>query len=285
MAFAYIGLARVLQATGDVQGALDAIQKGKQKAGVFSSWFGNYGAAHQARLWLAQGNRAAAMHWARQSGLSPDDEPGFQYTWEYSVLARVLTAQGMPDRALALLDKLLKVAETAGAGQQVIEMLLLQALALQEKGDKEQALTALARALTLAEPEGLMRTFIDEGTPMGELLREAARTGIAVEYAVKLLTALDGKTEQRGPDTRETTFAPTQMVHREPVQESLVEPLSDREKEVLRLLSTHLSTPEIAKELVISWHTVRTHIKHIYGKLGVHNRADAVQRARELGLL
>ena len=285
MAFAYIGLARVLQATGDAQGALDAIQKGRQKARVFSPWFGNYGAAHQARLWLAQRNQSAAMHWARESGLRPDDEPEFQYTWEYSVLARVLTAQGMPDHALALLDKLLQVAETAGAGLQVIEVLILQALALQVRGNKDQALTALARALYLAEPEGLVRTFIDEGAPVGELLREAARRGIAAEYALRLLTALDAEGGQRGPGTREMTSVPTQMLRREPGQGSLVEPLTDREVEVLRLLDTHLSAPEMAEELVISRHTVRTHIKRIYGKLGVHNRADAVRRARELALL
>jgi LuxR family maltose regulon positive regulatory protein len=258
LAFAYMGLARVLQATGDVQGALGAIQKGRQKAGVFSSWFGNYSAAHHARLWLAQGNQAAAMRWAQESGLSPDDEPGFQYIWEYSVLARVLTTQGTPDRALILLGKLLKVVDTAGAGLQVIENLILQALALQEKGDKEQALTALARALSLAEPEGLMRTFIDEGAPIGELLREAVRRGIAAQYTAKLLAVLDGETEQRGPGTPEMSSASAQIVRREPLQESWVEPLSDREQEVLRLLSTLLPVTEIAQELFISRHTVRT---------------------------
>jgi len=278
LAFAYMGLARVLQATGDVQGALDAIEKGRQKAGVFSPWFGNYGAAHQARLWLAQGNQAAAMHWAQESGLSPDDEPGFQYTWEYGVLARVLAARGMPDEALALLDRLLEVAETAGARLQTIEILLLRALALQEKGSKDQALTALARALHLAEPESFVRTFVDEGAPTGDLLREAARRGIAVEYAARLLAALEGETERRESGTQE-------IARGEPSQALLVEPLTDREIEVLRLLNTRLSVSEVAEELVISRHTARTHIKHIYEKLDVHSRADAIQRARELGLL
>jgi LuxR family maltose regulon positive regulatory protein len=225
------------------------------------------------------------MRWAQESGLRADDEPEFQYTWEYSVLARVLIAQGTPDRALALLKKLLSVSEAAGAGLQVIETLILQALALHMRGDKEQALTVLARALYLAEPEGLVRTFIDEGPPMGELLREAARTGTVVEYALGLLTALDLETERRGPGMREMISVPTQMPRKEPGLGSLVEPLTDREVEVLRLLSTHLSAPEVAEELVISRHTVRTHIKRIYGKLGVHSRADAIRRARELALL
>lgn len=285
LAFGYIGLARVLQATGDAQGALDAIQKGRQKARMFSSWFGNYGAAHQARLWLAQGNLAAAVRWAQESGLSADDEPAFQYTWEYSVLARVLVAQGMADRALALLGKLLRVSEAAGAGQQVIENLVLQALALQARGDKQQALTVLVRTLCLAEPEGYVRTFIDEGEPIGELLREAVRRGTAVAYARKLLAALDAETVQRGPGMREAAPVPTQLLRETPGQGSLVEPLTDREVEVLQLLDTYLSAPEMARELLISQHTVRTHIKRIYGKLGVHNRADAVRRARELALL
>jgi len=186
------------------------------------------------------------------------------------VLARVLTAQGQTDCALALLDKLLAIAESAGAGLPVIEILLLRALALQEQGQQAHARTVLARALEIAEPEGFVRTFVDKGAPVGALLREAARAGIAEGYALQLLNALVG---------------PAPIVHVEPARQPLVEPLSERELEVLRFLDTHLSAPQIAEELVLSRHTVRTHVKHIYDKLGVHNRDDAVQRARELGLL
>jgi LuxR family maltose regulon positive regulatory protein len=273
-AFAYMGLAKVLQAMGDPQGSLDAIQEGKQQAGIYSSWFGGYGAAQQARLRLTQGDLAAAARWALESGLGPDDEPGFQYLLEYRVLARVLLAQGEPDRALKLLDKLLDVAEGAGAGLPAIECLLLQALAWQAKGSREQALAVLVRALALAEPEGLVRTFVDEGPPMGALLRQAARAGIAVDYARRLLSALEG-----GAHGDEQAASP------EPLRRSPLEPLSDREREVLRLLATHLSAPQIADELVVSRHTVRTHVKHIYDKLGVHSRAEAVQRAQELALI
>jgi len=185
--------------------------------------------------------------------------------------------------ALILLDKLLDVVERAGAGQQIIESLVLQALALQHRGHKEQAQAVLSRALNLAEPEGFVRTFLDEGPSIGELLREAARRGTAGEYAARLLTALEEAMQQRGIGTRDPT--PVPRACGEPLPAPLFEPLSDREQEVLRLLDTHLSTPEIAQELVISWHTVRTHIKHIYGKLGAHSRADAVQRARQLGLI
>jgi LuxR family maltose regulon positive regulatory protein len=193
---------------------------------------------------------------------------------EYCVLARVLLAQDEPGRALKLLGKLLDVAERAGAGLPAIESLILQALAWQKQGRAEQALAALERALRRAEPEGLVRTFVDEGPPMGELLRQAARAGIAVDYAWRLLSALE---EGAQGDERAAS--------QEPWRRSLAEPLSDREQQVLRLLATHLSAPQIADELVVSRHTVRTHVKHIYEKLDVHSRGAAVERAQELGLI
>jgi LuxR family maltose regulon positive regulatory protein len=143
---------------------------------------------------------------------------------------------------------------------------------LRAKGEHDAALEAIKSALTLAEPEGYVRTFIDEGPPMAELLRQAVARGIAVDYAGRLLAALE----------KETTEV-QRMV--EPYPPTLVEPLSERELEVLRLWTTHLSSTEIAEELFISAHTVRSHIKSIYGKLSVHSRKDAIQRAQELRLL
>jgi len=136
----------------------------------------------------------------------------------------------------------------------------------------DQALTALDRALSLAEPQGYVRMFIDEGSPMGKLLRQAVARGIALDYVSKLLAALESETKNK---RRATTSATP----------SLIEPLSERELEVLRLLITHLSSTELAEELFISRNTVRSHIKNIYGKLNVHSRKDAIQRAQELGLL
>jgi LuxR family maltose regulon positive regulatory protein len=151
----------------------------------------------------------------------------------------------------------------------VIEILALQALALQRQGDILPAVTALERALSLAKPEGYVRIFVDEGEPMAELLRHAAYRGIAPTYVAKLLAAF----ELEGLAVSPSNLQP------------LIEPLSERELEVLRLLTTHLSSTEIADELVISVNTVRSHIKSIYSKLNVHSRMDAVQRARELELL
>ena len=149
----------------------------------------------------------------------------------------------------------------------MIEILVLQALAHQAQGDIPPALVSLERALTLAEPEGYVRIFVDEGPPMAALLQEAAKHGTAANY-VRQLRAAFGKAEG-------TT----------PVTQLLIEPLSERELDVLRLLTTELNGPEIARELLVSLNTMRTHTKNTYNKLGVNNRRAAVHRAEELDLL
>ena len=265
VALGYRRLARALQAVGNADGAHEAIQKAKQAASGLSPWFGAHMAAHEARLWLAQGNLTPASHWAQESGLSADDEPSYQSMDEYSALARLLMAQGRLDEASRLLTRLVEVTEAAGAMGFVIESLVLRALALQAQGKEDEALAALERALALGEPEGYVRTFIDEGSQMGQLLRRAVVQGLTPDYASKLLAALE----------EEAATDPT----------PLVEPLSPRETEVLRLLTTHLSHAEMAEELVVSVHTVRSHVKSIYSKLHAHSRMEAVERARELGLL
>ena len=143
---------------------------------------------------------------------------------------------------------------------------MLQALARQARGDIPAALAVLRRALTLAEPEGYVRVFVDEGPPMASLLRAAAKQGIARNYVRRLLAAVS-KTE-----------------HDSPVKQALIDPLSERELDVLRLLGTDLDGPDIARELMVSLNTVRTHTKNIYTKLAVTNRRAAVRRAAELDL-
>ena len=158
----------------------------------------------------------------------------------------------------------------------VLEILLLQALAHEAQGDIPAALVPLARALALAEPEGYVRTFVDEGAPMARLLKALADQEIMHEYVGKLLTAFEA--EQLKP-TVDSSPLPSQ-----PAQ-SLIEPLSPRELDVLRLFKTELSGPEIADKLVVALSTVRTHTKSIYGKLNVNNRRAAVKRAEELDLI
>jgi LuxR family maltose regulon positive regulatory protein len=144
---------------------------------------------------------------------------------------------------------------------------VLQALAHQMRGDVPAALAPLVRALTLAEPEGYVRLFVDEGPPMAVLLEAAAKHGMATSSARRLLTAF-GKAEDSTP-----------------VKQDLIEPLSERELDVLRLLGSDLDGPDIARELTVSLNTLRTHTKNVYGKLGVNTRRAAVRRAQELDLL
>jgi len=177
---------------------------------------------------------------------------------------------------LGLLERLLKAAQEGGRTGSVIEILVLQALAHQAQGDLPAALLPLHQALTLAEPEGYFRMFVGEGLLMAQLLQEAAAHGIMPGYTGKLLAAF--KTQGQGS-------ASPSLVSTIPTSQTLIEPLSQRELDILRLFKTELSGPEIADELVIALSTVRSHTKSIFSKLDVNNRRAAVRRAAELNLM
>jgi LuxR family maltose regulon positive regulatory protein len=266
-------LVRVYQARHDLDGAEDLIEEAERLAQTANVSAGSRAhlAATRARLWVLQGNLEAATQWAQGSGLGVDDEYDPLRQVEYIALARLLLALA-PDRpdklegALRLLEGLLRVTEAQGWMGQALEILALQAVALQAYGEPERAMDALARALLLGEPEGYVRTFVDLGAPMGELLRGAAHRGIRTAYVGHLLAR-----------------APAEPVPAAP--SPLIEPLSDRELEVLRLIAAGLSNREIAQKLVITPGTAKWHANNIYGKLGVHSRTQAVALARELGLL
>ena len=189
--------------------------------------------AAQARLWVAQGNLAAAGRWAQECRLGLDDEPDYLREFEYLTLARVLVAQDKLDDATVLLARLGQAAEAAGRVRSLVGILAFQAVALQARGETVQAVVALERALSLAEPEGYIRIFVDEGPPMEKLLRRALSRGVAPDYVSRLLASI-GK-------TAETVS---------PVSQRLIEPLSPRELEVLRLIADGLSNREIAEALV-----------------------------------
>jgi LuxR family maltose regulon positive regulatory protein len=261
-------LARIKQARGDDDGAQEAIQRALQIAQSFDiARISTLIEAHQARIWLAQGQLELAARWARDY----EQLGAVEYLHEFEdlALARVLLAQDKSVDALALLDRLLSPAKAAGRMGTVIEISALRALALQALNDTENALETLKHTLQLAEPEGYARVFLDEGEPMAQLLRQAARRGITTSYVGQLLAALGAEAEDRPAIDMSL----------------LIEPLSNREIQVLELIADGLSNPEIAQRLFISLPTVKSHTRNIYGKLSVHNRKDAVARARELNIL
>jgi len=223
------------------------------------------------------------LDWAHERKLSIEEEPSYLREFEQITFARILLSQYQSDYSISLLhgaigylERLLKAAEEAGRIGSVIEILILHALAHQMQEDIPAALPSLERALKLAEPEGYMRIFLAEGSSMAELIREAYIRGILPNYTRKLLSAFE--MEDQGLD-EETPPSAT------PVSSPLIEPLSQRELDILRLFKTELSGPEIAQELVIALSTVRTHTKSIYNKLNVNSRRGAVKRALELGLI
>ena len=255
--------------------------------------------AMKARIWVAQGRLTKALEWVREQGLSADDDLGYLREFEHITLTRILIAQYQNDRmdgsihaVMRLLDRLLQAAEEGGRMGSVIEILVLQALAHQAQGNITSALAPLERALTLAEPEGYVRIFVDEGKPMAELLtRIEAKDGTlrVKEYIPKLLSAFDVHKEFHPfgstPAKKNRSSVYTLSSRKFDQPQHLVEPLSERELEVLRLLRTDLNGPEIARELMVSLSTMRTHTQNIYAKLGVNNRRAAVRRAEELDLL
>lgn len=271
----HVAMARLRASQGDLDAALDLLREAERLyVGDFSPNVRPV-AAVKARMWAAHGRVGEALGWARDRDLSAQVEISYLREYEHITLARVLLAQYRSDRAngqvlreaLGLLERLLAASEAGGRTGSVVDILVGQALAHQAHGDISTALVPLERALTLAEPEGYVRLFVDEGAPMAALLDAAAKRGIAQNYVRQLLTAF-GKSEGKPP-----------------ADQHLLEPLSERELDVLRLLGSELDGPDIARELMVSLNTMRTHTKNIYSKLGVNNRRAAVRRAEELGLL
>jgi LuxR family transcriptional regulator, maltose regulon positive regulatory protein len=269
-----VAMARIREAEGDAGAAVDLLDEAERA--YVGDFFPNVRpvAAVRARSHILRGELGEALAWVRERGLSAHDDLGYLQEFEHVTLARVLVALHRTERsepslqdAARLLDRLLAEAESRGRTGTVIEILVVQALAHQALGDMPAALASLERAVSLAEPEGYVRIFIDEGAAMGSLLRALASQGSAGRYARQIL-AISSTTD-----------------HDRPSRQPLLEPLSERELDVLRLLGTDLSGPEIARELVVSLNTVRTHQKHIYAKLGVNNRRAAVRQGDELKLL
>jgi LuxR family maltose regulon positive regulatory protein len=276
-----IAQARLRETLGDLDGALDALDEAERTYVRTPLPDVRPIAALKARLWVKRGRLAEAQNWARERGLSVGDDLSYLREFEHVTLARVLIARYESDRvegsireAVELLERLRQAAEEGGRMGSAIEILVLQALAHQTQGNLPRALDPLERALALAEPEGYVRIFVDEGPPMARLLYEALSRGIAPDYVRRLLAAVPAfEPEQARPSTPKTPGT------------EWVEPLSERELTVLQLIAGGLTNREIAGKLFLSLNTVKVHTRNIYGKLGAHHRAEAVARARALGIL
>jgi LuxR family maltose regulon positive regulatory protein len=283
-----VSQARLKEAQGDLDGALALLVEAERVYIRGPLPDVRPVAALKARVWLKQGRLVEALGWARGQGLSVDDDIRYMREFEHTTLARILIARYKNDQvensiheALRLLERLLQSADEGGRMASAIEILVLQALTHQARSDLPMALVSLERALTLAEPEGYLRIFVDEGEAMRLLIldfrftiEKSARNGVhpLFSYLDKLLLAFPQPV---------TTSPQSKTQNRKP---EIVDPLSERELEVLKLLRSELNGPEIAQQLIISLNTLRTHTKSIFKKLGVNDRRAAVRRAEELDL-
>jgi LuxR family maltose regulon positive regulatory protein len=274
-----VARARIKEDQGDLDGALDLLHKAERLYIRSAIPDVRPIAALKTRVWVAQGRLAEALGWVRERGLSVDDALSYLREYEHVTLARVLMARYKSDReerviheATGLLERLLQAAEEGERMGSVIEILVLQALAHQAQANIPHTLDPLERALTLAEPEGYVRIFVDEGEPMRDLLRHAAAGGIGGSYTRRLLSAFN--------EPVQPAYSPAQIAAGE-----LVESLTTREVEILRLIAAGMRNQEIADQLFISLSTVKRHIANTYGKLNVTHRTEAVAKATDLRLL
>ena len=275
-----VAMARIRVAQGDLDGALDLLDQAERL------YDGNFSpnvrpiAARKVRVWLAQGRLGEALGWARKQGLSTENDLSYLHEFDHITLARVLLARYKSDRAnrsileaMGLLERLLQAADEGGRMGSVIEILVLQAIAYHAQGDLPAALLHLQHALMLAEPEGYVRMFLDEGSSMMQLIREAAAHEIMPGYTDKLLAAFEA--EKRKSEDKPDL----------PPAQPLIEQLSQRELKILQLIAQGLSNREIGERLFLALDTVKGHNRKIFDKLQVQSRTEAVARARELGLL
>jgi LuxR family maltose regulon positive regulatory protein len=271
-----IPLMRVLQARGYVADALDTLYTVEQIVQAHHFQMATMVAFKTARVvqWLKAGDVETASRWAETCNGGSE--------LEQIALARLRLAQGRAIDAQRLMDRQRGLAEAGGRTGRLIEILCLQALALEARSQPREAEAALSRALSLARPEGYMRVFLDLGPPLRKpLARLAARHApgkamvrVTAEYARELLDAF-----------QQDTAAGVSQVAPPSLATALVSPLTEREVEVLRLLAEGLSNKAIAERLIVAPSTIKQHLKNVYGKLDVHSRTEAVARGRELGLL
>jgi LuxR family maltose regulon positive regulatory protein len=264
-----LGLAHVAWARSEFEAAFDEVERAidyGSQAGLLIQV--RYARAHQARFWLSSGQLALARRWADSCDLDPYLPPMYERQYEHLTFVRFLIAEGKPELALKVLETIGEGAIAKGRSGELVEILMLKALAHKREGDNASALDALDRALTLGEPTGYVRVFVNEGEAIAPLLRHASTRGARRDYAQRLLAAIEGSA---APPSQTTT--------------DMVDALSEREVEVLRLVSAGLPNREIGQHLFISEKTVKKHLSNILGKLQATNRTQAVDQGRRMGLL
>jgi LuxR family maltose regulon positive regulatory protein len=284
----FMAMAQLKESDGDLEAALNLLNEARRlyvKTPIPNTRPVD---AFKARVYLKQGRLDLARDWAHEHGLSVDDDLAYLHEFEHITLARVLMADYQSTKneraildALALLQKLLKKAEDAKRPGSVIEILVVQSLAYQVQGSLPQALAALERALTIAQPEGFVRIFMDEGAPMNTLLtaleNRSQKQNALSSYIHKLLSAFANAAVTK-PEAQKLPGVSNQA-------SPLIEPLSQRELEVLQLIAQGLSNAEISQRLFLAMSTVKGHNLRIFNKLQAKSRTEAVALARELGLL
>jgi LuxR family maltose regulon positive regulatory protein len=282
-----MSLARVRRALGDHSAARELADKATRLLDEPDqhSIFALQAQLERVSLALAENEVDLASRWARSSGLSPDDEPNPWRQSEYLTLARVLIAQRKPDVCLPLIDRLTRLAEASTRWGDVITYLVVQATAYQAKDESDNAVACLNRALALAEPAGYVRSFVDEGSllhaPLNQIYQSLKKGqsgfGFSRDYVERLLLAFLQQNQRDG------SYLSQPGVSTKPA--GLVEPFSDRELEILRLVASGSSNQEIADKLFVAVSTVKWHVNNIFGKLGVKSRAQAAARAKQLKLV
>lgn len=282
----YVLLARTQQAQGEVAAALALLNQAEQIAQAIPfQWTKGAAASTLVRARLALGQETGAAEWLAQAQLSSTSaQMNRLREADHFTAARVLMAQDRTPEALALLTHLIDDAERAGRMKVVIESCVVAALAQQQQGATQPAQAMLNKALTLAEPEGYLRTFVDEGEPMRRLLATVAallRQQLNHEQNRPLTLYVEKIVDSFPQEPVATASLPPRQLQKQ----NLLEPLSVRELELLHLMAAGLSNQEIADRLIITLGTVKSHVNHIFGKLGVQGRVKAVNRARELALL
>lgn len=294
----YVAAARLQHSSGDDEGALETLSKADELAHRYSvpDWIRSPLATFRTRLHLERGELDAAVAWMHEKRPRLDSHPsdGWQLSgWtDYSeverrTVARVLIALGEHTEALTILADLAHLAETEGRNGNLIVLLNLMAIAHCGGGDEQQALSLLERALRLGQPERYTRTFVDEGEVLRLLLLHLRKKlvrregeGRLVEYADRLLVAFPQQQRDTNPTDQSVSLLATNIT-----AQFLLDPLSERELEVLRLVAAGNSNREIAERLFVAPGTVKRHIHNIHEKLGVDSRTKAVAKAREMGVI